>query len=842
LRGDPPAWVVSHPAPLTDTPADPSPPGGYSYLLADQQINIPAQQSFNHFAYRVSGSDGVQNMSDIDVEYDPSYQTLRFNRLFVHRDGRIIDSLANHEIQTFQREEGMDQNLYDGSLTALVNLENIRIGDVIEYSYTLTGFNPIHGDGYFHDLYLLFSLPVVQYKFRLLADKDQEIHFHRRNEAPAPDQRRVGDLMEYAWSLDDLPAHFYEANTPHWFDPLPGVKITTFDTWSQVADWALPHYRIDPAEADGLKTQGPDLSRATGLEDRILITLRFVQDELRYLGMEQGLGAYLPNPPLSVMERRFGDCKDKSLLLTALLRNLEVEAHPVLVNAYLQGKQAMDCPSPLEFDHCIVRFKHAGRDFFVDPTLTNQGGDLDHLSRLPYGRGLIIAEDTVDLTDLPAATIDTTQVSYHLVVQEPGEPASLTIRTTFRGPDANGMRDRFLNHSANEIGRYNLDYYSDAFPGIAEVNPPQVIDTGRDRDNAFIVEESYRIAEFWSLSDTDSNGFFAEVGPLEMREIADIPSSADRTAPYATGWLMDYTLEMTLEMPSIWPVEDDQVDIKGEAFTYHSSVSGDGNVITVGYHYRRLKESILPDQVTAHIQAHNRILDDLFFYLTYTPETEGFRPSRIVLILSGLFFLALVSGAVILHRRYDPVPLGAVPPALPIGGWLVLPAIGLVFSPFVNLAFLIGEKVYFDHDMWRNLWVQDGWATFKGLGLMLAFELAIRLMILVMSGFVLFQFFLKRSSLPRMMVAFLALTLLYPLLDLVGAWMILGSSAIEEVRLDLIQQIMRGVVSCAIWIPYFLVSKRVHNTFVVQRVPRAPDPLPATEPEDGISFDNRPSM
>ena len=49
---------------------------------------------------------------------------------------------------------------------------------------------------------------------------------------------------------------------------------------------------------------------------------------MRYLGFELGTGAYAARPPDEVYARRFGDCKDKSLLLATMLRELGVEVVP----------------------------------------------------------------------------------------------------------------------------------------------------------------------------------------------------------------------------------------------------------------------------------------------------------------------------------------------------------------------------------------------------------------------------------------------------------------------------------------------------------------------------------
>lgn len=238
-RGAPPDWVIHHPVP-SDVDTDPQTLlGGFHWLLIDRQMNITTEEEYSHFAIRVTNGDGVQNMSDISIDFDPSYQTLVFHSVRLHRNGRVIDNLADHDIQTFQRETGMDQNLYDGSETAVINQENVRIGDIIEYSFTRTGINPIHEGDYFGQEYFQYSLPIHQFHIRLLSARDHPLYFTFRNGAPEPDRTERDGLVEYTWDIAEVPAHLMDDDAPFWYDPYPSVWISSLEDWSGVVGWAL---------------------------------------------------------------------------------------------------------------------------------------------------------------------------------------------------------------------------------------------------------------------------------------------------------------------------------------------------------------------------------------------------------------------------------------------------------------------------------------------------------------------------------------------------------------------------------------------------------------------------
>jgi len=820
-RGDPPGWITVHPVPRGKAIDPASLVGGFHFLLIDYQTHIPTQQVYRHNAFKVVSSDGVQNMSDIDVEFDPSYQTLQFHVVRLHRDGRIIDNLADHEIKMFQREPGMDRHLYNGSLTAVINQKNVHIGDIIEYSYTVTGFNPIHGKNYFDGLYLKVSFPIQELRFHLIADVDRPLHFRFTNGADQPTRTEIGSLVEYSWSKDDLPAQLFEDNTPIWFDPLPMVGISSFDDWSQVVDWALPHYQVDPADAAFLMKIAPEITPADNLEDQIQQAIRFVQDEVRYLGMEQGLGAYRPNQPFGVYERRFGDCKDKSLLLTALLNNMGLEARPVLVHSFFGSRVDQRIPSPSAFNHCIVQFKYEGREIFVDPTLSNQGGDLDHMENLPYGSGLVIADRVSDLVKLPPPAPETVFITYTITVEEIGGPARMAVRSKYSGRAADTRRDWYLHSSIDEISRSSLDYYSEAFPGLTQVQPVRYIDEGLDGENILVVEESYRIEDFWTISEVDSNAVYAEMIPLEMTEIVNVPASAERTSPYYLGSLLDLSLTIKIVLPEDWPVKSDKVEIKSDAFAYNSEMSGHGDKIEMSYRYRRLKESIPPEETRDFIHDHSRIWDDLTLYLSHDPSKEEFSFSWFAGVLAALTFLVAVIAARRISRVYDPAPMVTQESARSIGGWLILPAIGFFTRPFFLAFDLISDTTYFNHNTWVSVLQETDFASFSGFGVMLVYELLGNTFFLVFSLLILVQFLRKRSSLPRLVVIYLSSTFIFIGLDFIGANFLIDAQLLPDIQPEEIRNLASALFSVLIWVPYFLKSSRVRQTFINRALPPA---------------------
>lgn len=136
-----------------------------------------------------------------------------------------------------------------------------------------------------------------------------------------------------------------------------------------------------------------------------------------------------------------------------------------------------------------------------------------------------------------------------------------------------------------------------------------------------------------------------------------------------------------------------------------------------------------------------------------------------------------------------------------IGGWLILVAIGLAVGPFSCL-----HGLYIDLRVLYLSQYQIAFAGRSGLLLLVLFEAATNTIFVIALVALNLLFYRKRKLFPGGMIVYLSGHLVLVLSDHLGAMHYnVHTSAVDVVR---------GTVSAAIWIPYFLVSERVKATFV----------------------------
>ncbi len=218
-----------------------------------------------------------------------------------------------------------------------------------------------------------------------LSEPTQHLHLEIRYDGP-PEQLR--------WSLEEVDTEGLEISEQsgrllivgHDLEAAAGDLLRfAWDrsgTWAEVERWYQALVAdTEPADA-ALKTQARQLIAGHDSSRQQLEALvAFVRRQVRYVAVEVGVGGFRPSPSGEVLERRWGDCKDKSMLLIDLLAEAGIAAYPALIRGSYREDIDPDFPSPDQFNHLIVALDASAVDsqaedpvaeglLFIDPTQT----------------------------------------------------------------------------------------------------------------------------------------------------------------------------------------------------------------------------------------------------------------------------------------------------------------------------------------------------------------------------------------------------------------------------------------------------------------------------------------
>jgi len=238
--------------------------------------------------------------------------------------------------------------------------------------------------------------------------------------------------------------------------------------WEDASAWQAERVAALGPPGDRVRAKAAALAAgAANREDSIRAIARFTQS-INYVSISMGLGrggGYVPRPPGDVLQRSYGDCKDKANLMRSLLESIGIQAYLVGIRSRGGEFTLREFPALAQFDHCIVAVQsdtptamtvHSnamGRLVLFDPTdPTTPWGSL------PLGQqeawGLLVAPHGGELVHVPASAPRDNARS-RILEGTIGADGLLTARLRFEttGAGASRWRGTLRSHGAAEIER-----------------------------------------------------------------------------------------------------------------------------------------------------------------------------------------------------------------------------------------------------------------------------------------------------------------------------------------------------------------------------------------------------
>jgi len=814
-----PSWTVKEQVPATNLVDASEVSNGYYYLLLDEQEKIEDAVAFNHYALHFLNEAGVSNGSEISIVFQPSFQQLQFHYVRLIREGKSIDQLGQNKVQFLQRETDLDYKILDGAYTALLSLKDVRKGDVLEYAYSIVGRNPIFQNKFYTSRLLSFGTPVVAQKLRYTWNKNRKITY------------LVQGYPKYAAKINEsgnekilfiessvLKSEVFEENVPFNFEPTtPEITLSEYKSWEDVTQWALNIYPEPSTSAPNIKDKVKELTlNEKTLDKKAQKIIRFVQDEIRYLGIEIGESSHRPSKPETTLERRFGDCKDKTVLLRAMLHEVGIKSYPMLVNSRLKDGIKHLLPGPHVFNHVVLSIELNNDNCFIDATMAYQRGKLDLIQFPNYGSGLVIKPENVSLTGtFINERINKRIIDEYFDIGDTLEPTTLKVVTHFYGEQADEVRLELANTAAAETQKNYLKFYRNSFDDIS-TNGKMLVEDDDDK-NELIITEFYSINDAWTYNEREKL-FEFNVFAQTLRGLISEPKQGIRKYPYGLRYPFEAEQTIHLNLPEKWDIKSEKTTLFNPAFlyTYTSKFDETTNQLDLSYHYISGKDIVEPNEYKKFVDDSKKISDLYGYRITWNLNKIA-NSANMNTYNWGLIFLSimlLIIAAIIAKRlflNFDPLPKNGLPNvSITIGGWLILIAIGLLLSAVLQVYNFFGQDLYNQNQLsLLNSPENPYYSPFWGLFYTIEILLSVPFFVLTLLAIVLF--FRRRTSFPPIYITLLAYHVLYTIYQIILA----EQFEFEGGNFEYYRDFARALIGSAIWIPYILRSQRVNQTFTM---------------------------
>ncbi|WP_160616444.1 DUF3857 domain-containing protein [Pseudoblastomonas halimionae] len=585
-------------------------------VLFDRQVRMEdgVVHDYLDIAYKIETPQALTQLGTVQVPWLPDKGDLFVHNLEIVRDGEVIDLLANGgDFDVLRREQQLESRSLDGMLTATMAIPGLRVGDVLRMRRsTTTRDQALNGEmqvlqGVFAEpAELGFGRMVVTWpegtamRYQVTRDvalaEPETVDGYRRLAIEFP----VDELDEMP---GDAPARYQQASL---------LQVGTYRSWEEVSAKMAPHF-----STEGSITPGGDVAReVASIEaqtdvplERAALALQVVQDRIAYLLNGLDGGNYLPQQPEQTWELRYGDCKAKSMLLLAMLREMGIKSEAVLVRSQAGDWVREMLPMPGDFDHMIVHATIDGEDYWLDGT--NAGIRLSTIGEVPrFFYALPLREGGAELVRMDQRWQDTPDRATRVSIDQSAGfdyPALFDIDVKVQG----AMAARFQNiddtTEEDEITAFASQYASD----IVGDNIVFQADIEYDEDTGIARVIAKGLTSTWWDIDRNSATLTPYTSSNGMTFSPDRARREWRDIPYQVGGPLRLTEQVEIRLPEgnadyvLRGTDADAQMVGGSRITRTATL--DGNMLRVRSDKAEIPVEIPADEFAVNRRAANKL-------------------------------------------------------------------------------------------------------------------------------------------------------------------------------------------------------------------------------------------
>jgi len=414
--GDAPAWMHA----LTSTPLPPHDEKTEAVLIYSEEILIVQPngklKEIDRNAYKILRPSG-KHYGKVTLHFDSETRINNIHGWCIPAQGKDFEVKDKEVTEKGYEEEGF---LVTDFFAKILNIPAAEPGNIIGYEVEHDDRPYVLQDGW----HFQRTVPVAEARYTLQLPQGWEYKAVWVNHAEVLPVSQ--GINQWQWSLKDIPEIKREEWMPPWMGVAgymivnlipPGGNSRGFLTWSEMGAWEnqLLKGRADASPAIKQKVVELTANKPTQL-DKMRSLAEFLQKDIRYVGIELGIGGWQPHPAGTTFANRYGDCKDKATLLAAMLHEIGISSYLILINTE-RGSVSPATPPLLGFDHAILAITlpestsdsslvailnhpKLGRLLFFDPT--EEVTPFGHLiGPLQSNYALLVAPDGGELVQLP---------------------------------------------------------------------------------------------------------------------------------------------------------------------------------------------------------------------------------------------------------------------------------------------------------------------------------------------------------------------------------------------------------------------------------------------------------
>lgn len=383
----------------------------------------------------------------------------------------------------------------------------------------------------------IFSLPgyemqspwqSVQHSlFEVEVPADLGIRYKLINTDNQPAVTHQGSKDLYHWELKNLKAYKLEKHSGSAFSYEPAVfvgpnkfQLDDYDgdmtSWKNFGDWINNLYAKTNGLSDDKKLfYQAMVKNAKTDKEKAEILYAYMQNNMRYVSIQLGIGGFRPFPASFVDDKKYGDCKALSNYLKSALEAVGVKANIVIIQGGMTPRNVMEDFPANYFNHAILCIPQAQDTIWLECTSTT----LPFAELGPFTenrKAMMVTDNGGVLVNTPVSNYKNNTESINTVIEvnEDGG-AEVNVLYALKGDGRDELLMRFHDLKEDEKRKFFITDKEWKQPDIFDIS------TSPDKANPYLVKAKMEYEKIYSFNAGSKLFFEPRLYPIFDEEIPE---------------------------------------------------------------------------------------------------------------------------------------------------------------------------------------------------------------------------------------------------------------------------------------------------------------------------------
>ena len=295
----------------------------------------------------------------------------------------IDGKYQEEDVKNFSNSDKFSTSFYDDLKKTEFMYPGVTEGSKTKISYSRIIKDPRFLSGFF----LGNVFPIINGAYQITVDNTIKIDFKKFNINESVNYtKKVGKKKTvYRWETKNMEAIKIETNAPNYQKEFPQVVpfITEYSTKNKTVNvcgsvenlysWyysLVKDVNTKSELSDSFKNTVYKIieGKTTELE-KVKAIYYWAQENIKYIAFEYELGGFIPREAIDVFNKKYGDCKDNSSILSAMLKVAGLKGNLTWIGTRDIPFSYEEMPTPAVDNHMILSYEDKeGNVYFLDAT------------------------------------------------------------------------------------------------------------------------------------------------------------------------------------------------------------------------------------------------------------------------------------------------------------------------------------------------------------------------------------------------------------------------------------------------------------------------------------------